>query len=35
MAGLLEIAEGFPHRTLAEGEVLLTDGHASTCATCW
>lgn len=27
MAGLLEIAEGFPHRTLAEGEVLLTDGH--------
>ena len=27
MAGLLEIAEGVPHRTLAEGEVLLTDGH--------
>jgi CRP/FNR family transcriptional regulator, cyclic AMP receptor protein len=27
MAGLLEIAEGFPHRTLAQGEVLLTDSH--------
>ena len=26
MAGLLEIAAGFPRRTLAEGEVLLTDG---------
>jgi CRP-like cAMP-binding protein len=27
MAGLLELAAGFPRRTLAEGEVLLTDGH--------
>jgi CRP/FNR family transcriptional regulator, cyclic AMP receptor protein len=26
MAGLLEIAAGFPRRNLAEGEVLLTDG---------
>ena len=26
MVGLLEIAAGFPRRTLAEGEVLLTDG---------
>jgi CRP-like cAMP-binding protein len=26
MAGLLEIAAGYPRRTLAEGEVLLTDG---------
>ena len=28
MVGLLEIAEGFPHRTFAAGDVLLTDGAA-------
>jgi CRP-like cAMP-binding protein len=27
MAGLLEIADGAAHRSFAEGEVLLTDGH--------
>jgi CRP/FNR family transcriptional regulator, cyclic AMP receptor protein len=28
MAGLLDIAEGFPRRTFAAGDVLLTDGTA-------
>ena len=26
MAGLLDIAAGYPHRTYAEGDVLVTDG---------